>query len=264
MADERDVAQWTWPQWAGTLQQLQAAAALARPKLQTFAAFPEPYDSDHPWDPSKEQNPIQPRYARYLEAVSVRKVEVVVEERDGYTHHAQTLDYLTQISEQDASEIEKIFITLGKGLLPPGVELRVSNSGLAVKIVGVERTWTAGLRHELERVLRPPWRLRAPLPVFRDLLIAAVTAFVMVGVALGAILTAGSPWSEGTRIIVSIAAGALGALAVTGVSWASAETFELLAPGSLPRYQRWRKRVYAVVTAVVVGIAASALYGLLS
>jgi hypothetical protein len=196
MPEGRDVAEWKWPQWAGTLEQLHQAASLALPKLHAFAPFPEPYDADHPWDPQREERPINPRHQNYLEAVNVRKIEVVVEERDGYTHQAETLDYLTHIPDHTIGDIEKIVITLGKGYAPPGIELRVSSAGLATRIVGFERTWTAGLRHELEKALKPRWRLHAPapfLPVVSDFTGIAFASF-LVFVGLIVIFKAGSSW----------------------------------------------------------------------
>ncbi len=264
MADGRDIAEWKWSHWAGDVGQLHQAATLALPKLHVLAPFPEPYDAEHPWDQSREKRPINPRYEHYLAAVAARKVEVVVEERDGYTHYSDGLDYLLQVSAHAMGEIERIVISMGKGILPPGVEIRVSGAGLAVKIVGFDRTWTAGLRHELAKVLKPPWRLHAPLMATTDGLYAAVpSAFFLTFLGLDVILREGSAWSFTARLLVSLAAGLLLGLAIAAVGWASAGTFELVTSGELPRYQRWRKRVFAGVGAVAVGIVASALYGVL-
>jgi len=235
MAKGRDVTEWKWSQWAGTLGQLHEAAALAQIKVQAQSAEL----GDH--------------------------VEVEVRERHGYSHHAENLDYLTQISERDIGQIERVEVTIGRTYSGPGVEIRASEFGLSVQVAGSERTWTAGLRHELEQVLRPRWRLHAPGMGDPGWAVGA-TPFVFLGVWIGlaAILASGNVWTETARVLFSLGAGALSALALSGTIWASARTLELLPKGAMPRYQRWRKMVLAGVGAVVVGIIASALYGLLS
>ncbi len=202
-----------------------------------------------------------------MEADAIHSVGVVVEERGGYTHHAEDLDYLLTIPEHSITDIVKVAVTIGRGgVAPPGVAIRVSTeAGLAVQVVGYERTWTAGLRHELEKALRCPWRLRAPLPFpQREPYIAAGVPLLIVSIAFNSVLRHQETWEEPERVGVALGAGVVASLAFAWVIWASALRLELVTRDGQPRYQRWRRRVTGALSAILIALAASFIYALVS
>jgi hypothetical protein len=256
MNESRETAEWTRSHWAGTLGQLAAASRLASDKVQAQVPYPKDYDPDGP-DYDSDQA------AAYRDAAGAREVAIVVGEEDGYSSHLDSLDELTKRPQQTLKRIISISISVGRGYTAPSVTIRAGENGLSVEVIGYDRTWTAGLRHELERALQPTQRLRSPLARDPWLYVVAFVGFYAVWIGLDQIFLAAGGWSRAARLLVSIAAALLFVAAVAAIGWASAKRFEVLPEGDLSRYERWRTRVLAATGGVAIAVVGSALYALL-
>jgi hypothetical protein len=175
MAQETDSAQWNLKVWAGTVAQLMRAATLAAQRVADTAQYPVGYGG--PNDPRQGYDADKEELRRV--ANSARRVEVLVVEDDGFNRVLTAIDDLADIPDDRLARIGviEIQVGVGKGYLPPSVLITVSRrNGLETRVCGRTRTWTAGLRHELQEELRPSQRLR-PLG-FKN-------ADAVVGIALG-------------------------------------------------------------------------------
>lgn len=257
---EKDSTEWAWTHWAGSIAQLTEAARLAMEKVRALAPYPDDYDPKAPgYDSAKHK--------AWLRAEDAHRLSISTAEKDGYSSELADLAELDEIPERNFDEIESIAITVGNGpYSPPSVIMRASrHGGLSLTVNGYERTWTAGLRHELEQVLRPTRRLYAPL-VGQDpgSIIAVVLAFNVVLYGLVISLNAATDWELATRGVVALGCALVAALAIQAVRVASSRQLELLRPGQEPRYQRWRGKLFAGVWAVILSVIASLIYAVLS
>lgn len=253
-----DSTEWSWSHWAGSPEDLAEAARLAAERVAAAAPFPEGYDPD---DPDHRYDAEQ--HDAFLRAKSARRLEIKVAEQDGYRSNLHDVDELAGLPERRLKEIKSIRIAVGRPFEGDvGVEIRVSrDSGLAGEVYGDERAWTAGVRHELEKILKPRERLHAPL------LNEPWVAFMGAGYAFIAVLAAVvfslqwlSPWGRPTRNAVGLSAATLATAAIVFAGVASLLRLELLRSGR-PRYQRWRRAVLATTWTVILGVAASVIYG---
>jgi hypothetical protein len=257
---EKDSTEWAWTHWAGTVAQLTEAARLASAKVQALAPYPEGYDPEAPgYDSAKHQT--------WLRAEGARSLSIATAEKNGYSSDLTDLAELEEIPERSFDEMESITITVGTGpYSPPSVVMRASgHGGLSVRINGFERTWTAGLRHELEQILTPTRRLYAPL-IGRDpgSFIAGAVAFNGVLYGVIAWLKAATDWEQSTRGLVALGSALVVVLAIVAVRLASSRQFELLRAGQAPRYQRVRGRLFAAIGALILSLVASVIYAALS
>jgi hypothetical protein len=257
---EKDATEWEWSHWAGTVAQLVEAARLSMEKVRALAPYPEGYDPEAPgYDREKHR--------AWDKAKAAHRLSVSVAEKDGYSSDLRDLTELADMPERSLGKIEHIWVTVGDGpYLPPSVNMSASrHGGLSVKINGYERTWTAGLRHELEHILRPARRLYAPLfgsDVATFFAGTVAVNFVLYGVA--GLLTATTDWGRLTRAFVGLGCAVVVGLAIAAVWFASSAKLELLRPGQEPRYQRWRGKLLAAVSAVILSVIASVIYAVLS
>jgi hypothetical protein len=260
MDDRRDSAEWSVKHWAGTVGQLVEAARLSAERVAALVPYPADYDPDEkPFDEGK--------YSQWHAAQAARELSIVIEENEGFTGRPRDLNDLAAISEKTVRQVESIAITVGQGSYQaPSVTLRCGKgllNGLSVKIEGFDRTWTAGLKHELMRVLNPSRPIHAPLLGDKsNAMMAAGILFWAVVIGLDQLFLALGAGTQTSRIVFAL----LGAGLVTGVmillGVASAQ-FELLMPGEKPRYHRWRGRVLGVAGAVFVGLSVSAIWALI-
>jgi hypothetical protein len=163
MDDRRDSAEWSVKHWAGTVGQLVEAARLSAERVAALVPYPVGYDPDkEPFDEGK--------YSQWHAAQAARELSIVIEEHEGFTGHPRDLNDLAAISEKTVRQVESIAITVGQNSYQaPSVTLRCGKgplNSLSVKIEGFDRTWTAGLKHELNArpepvasyPCAPPWR----------------------------------------------------------------------------------------------------------
>jgi hypothetical protein len=247
----REITEWSWSHWAGTPEQIVAAAGRASRRLAEVCAVPDGYDPEAPdaWKDKKNQEAWQ-------SAVKARSVEVTLEDREGFTSNFENLSALTGLTERDIDRIKRIEISLGGGAWGDlGVDLRIWELGFWARIAGHDRAWTAGMRHELEKDLKPEKRLHAPLLGFGTWLgvLWGFTALSLTFTAVQLCLKFLAAWSREAAFGV---AGFAGIVALGGVvAVADAGTrFELLQAGELPRYQRRKRAVVAVSWAVLASI----------
>ena len=155
MAQETDTARWDLKVWAGTIDQLMRAAALAVQRVADAAPYPSDYDPDAAsYDAEKD--------AMWHSAERARRVEIVVIEDGGFNRSLTAIDDLIDIPDDHLDRVGVIGLEIGgNGYLPPSVSITVSRrDGLETRVCGRNRTWTAGLRHELQDLLEPSERLR--------------------------------------------------------------------------------------------------------
>jgi hypothetical protein len=253
--ENRDTAELKLKHWAGTVDQLVRAARHAAGEVAGLVPYPADYDPD---DPQRDHS----KYGDWSEAEAARKISIVVAEKGGFTARPADLDALSQLSEPTLESVEDITISIG-GHVAPSVAIRTGKSwinALSVEIEGFERTWTAGLRHELTDILKPRTRLHFPL--LGDPLNAAYVVaptFWAVAIGLDLLLKSGHKLPEGARIAIGFGAALFWTAAVIGVA-ASSKQFELLTPSERPRYQRWKAAVLSASGAVVVGLIVAAIW----
>lgn len=253
-----DSTEWSWSHWAGSPEDLADAARRAAERVAAAAPLPNGYDPDnpdHPYDPD--------RHKAFLRAESARRLVIKVAETDGYRSNLHDVDELARLSERRLKEIKSIRITVGRPYEGDvGVEIRVSrDNGLVGEVYGDERAWTAGVRHELENILKPRKRLHAPLLTEPWLAgIGACVAFILVLAAVTIPLQWLSPWERPTRNAVGLTAATLAAAVIAFAGVASWLRLELLRSGR-PRYERWRRAVLVTTWTVILGVAASVIYG---
>lgn len=255
MAQETDSARWDLKVWAGTIDQLVRAAALAAGRVADAAPYPADYDAD-----DREQSFDADKHNAWLDAGRARKVGVHIAEDGGFNRALTAIDDLVNIPDDHLNRVGVIDFEIGGtgGYMPPSVKITVSRrDGLETRVCGRNRTWTAGLRHELQDLLEPSERIRPP---------GFMNTEVLSGVAIGAIapmwLGFGLLFKYATDSVVGIRLGLSLAIALLlGGSVAflafRLPTMELLANGQRPTYQRWRSRILAAAVALVIGIAAS-------
>ena len=240
-----------------TVSQLVEAARLGAEALATLCPYPEGFD------PADMAQYDAGKRRAYDEAEQARKEVVSVQEKDGYSREFDDLEQLAQIPEQSLESVRSIAITLGgSSYVPPAVTIRATGSvwlglggRLSVEIAGRDRTWTAGLRHRLEALLEPRWRLHAPFlnrPAVTIIFPGVLVLIVFFGVAYTLKWLNVEPRS--TRLIVANVAMGLSVMISIALVWASSRRVEFLPEGGLPLYQRWRARLLAWTGAVVIGV----------
>lgn len=250
-----DVTAWELSHWAGPPSQLEEAVRLAITRLAALAPYPDDADPD-----DRDVRPkIAERDRARLAAETAARLSITVGEDDGYSSELAGLDELAALPERSFDSIRLIAIDVGaRGYSTPGVSFRLSrHEGLSVDIRGYERSWTAGLRHQLESILEPAYRPRPRLMRTSYHAVGipgAVWNILFTGVALG--LAPISDLKPLTRLAIGAACATLFALLVI-LAWVLSKRFELLRPGQQPRYQRCRKKLLAAAWAVLLGVIAS-------
>jgi hypothetical protein len=234
MPQQRDNARWESPLWSGTVEQLIRAAALC--------------------------------VARLREAGSDPEIEIEVLERPGFSRTLDALDDLT-FDDQELKNITDIEIALGgRGLIAPSAWLNVSQSdGLKLRLAGPNRTWTGGLRSEVIRILAPRpvvprWLTTTDwvaAPIFLALVALAVAGPVLISDAHRHHHTP----AETLEVVIAAVLPGLTALALVVIP-SRLRRLELLRPGQDPAYYRHRRVLGGWVAALVVGVAASLIAGL--
>jgi hypothetical protein len=254
MAQETDTARWDLKVWAGTMDQLMRAAVLAAQRVADAAPYPSEYDRDDP-----KQGYDAEKHEIWLNAERARGVQVVVVEDGGFNRALTAIADLSDIPDDHLARIGVIGLEIGgNGYMPPSVAITVSRrDGLETRVCGRNRTWTAGLRHELQDLLEPSERLRPP---------GFMNTEVVAGIALGAIaplwLGFGLLFKYATNSVVGLRVGLSFAIALLlggSVAFLAMRlpAIELLASSQRPMYQRWRSRILAVAVALVLGVAGS-------
>jgi hypothetical protein len=261
MAQETDTAKLDQKAWAGTIAQLMRAARLAAGRVADAAPYPEDYnpeDPDHRYEAEK--------HSAWLSADRARKVQIVIVEDGGFNRVLTAIDDLVEIPADHLDRVGVIAIEVGgNGYLAPSVSISVARrDGLEIRVCGRNRTWTAGLRHELQDSLEPPERLRPP---------GFKSTEVIGGVALGAILPLWlafdllfkytTDWAFGVRVGLALVIAPLVCGSVVFLAF-KLPNMELLADVQRPKYQRWKTRIAAVAVALVIGIAGSIIAAALS
>lgn len=252
-ADDR--ATWKIDPWAGTIDQVQQAARRCKAQVEAVAPYPEDYD---PGDSRTRYNREKDR--AWDAAERARRVEITIIEANGFVRSMTEIEDLAGLSPLD--HVEGIEVEIGgNGYSSPSAVLRLSKAfGLEVRLAGRDRTWTAGLRHELEEILTPPGRLR-PLPGGKGVyFVAAALLFYSLMIGIGVYFRDQTDWSVGPRLAMTIGAPAL-LVAPLLVLGAKLPNLELLPPGAKPAWERWRKGFVGAFVAVVLGIAGSLLAG---
>jgi hypothetical protein len=91
-------------------------------------------------------------------------VEIGVVEDGGFVRTLTEVDDLADIPADHLDRLGMIDIQIGgNGYRPTSAAIEVSRrDGLAVRLCGADRMWTAGLRHELQDILSPRERLQPP------------------------------------------------------------------------------------------------------
>lgn len=253
---ETDSTRWELSHWAGPPSQLVEAVRLAIAKLAALAPYPEDAGPDDRFDPYE----VIERQRAQVAADKAARLSITVGEQDGYSSKLAGLDELAELPERSFDSIRLIAIDVGaSGYSTPGVSFRLSrHEGLSVDIRGYERSWTAGLRHQLESILEPEHRPRPRL--MRAYYHAVWIAGAVWNVVFDGILWGGlAPISDlegSARLAIAAACATPFALLVI-LAWVSSKRFELLRPGQLPRYQRWRKKLLAAAGAVCLGVIAT-------
>ena len=261
MAQETDTARWDRKPWAGTIDQLMRAAKLVAGRVADAAPYPvgyDPEDREHPFDAEK--------HTEWLDAESARKVQIVIIEDGGFTRALTAIDDLVEIPADHLGQVGVIGIEIGgNGYVAPSVSISVSRrDGLETRICGRNRTWTAGLRHELQDSLEPPEHLRPP--GFKNTEVisgGAAIAFMPLWLGIGLLSKGTTDWAYGLRIGLALAIALLISGSVVFLAF-KLPNVELLASGQRPKYQRWRIRIVTVAVALVVGIAGSIIAAVLS
>jgi hypothetical protein len=114
--------------------------------------------------------------------------------------------------------------------------------------------------------LKPKYRLHAPFgsePL--NFFIIGMVGFFVVFLGLDLALHYGSiDTTESERVIISLGAAVLWALACGALGWASAKRTEVLSDDGVPRYEKWRRRVLGWAGAVILGIVGTAIYSFAS
>lgn len=185
--------------WAGTMDQLTRAARRASERVAEAFPFPEGFDPD----PTAGQMSTEEGRAKYevqRAAERARRVEISLLEADGFQRTLTAITDLDDIPDQDVGRIDVLDIEIGgSGYSPTSVSIEVSRfRGLEVKIAGKHRGWTAGLRHELQDILKPRYRLRPPLVTDDDvyIMIALPLCFVLF-IGLTSLFAGVAHWSSG-------------------------------------------------------------------
>jgi len=254
MAQETDSARWDLKVWAGTIDQLVRAAALAAGRVADTAPYPADYDRN---DPTQRYDAEKEEILRVAERA--RRTQIVVVEDGGFNRALTAIADLSDIPDDHLGRVGVIDLEIGgNGYVPSSVKITVSRrDGLETRVCGRHRTWTAGLRHELQDLLRPSERVRPP---------GLMNSEVIGGVAIGAIfplwLGFGLLFRYATDSVLGIRLGLSLAIALLlggSVAFLAIRlpTMELLAGGQRPTYQRWRSRILAAAVALVIGIAGS-------
>lgn len=258
MAQADDRVEWRILPWAGTVEQVRRAAQQCEAKVAVAASFPEGYDPEaagRRFDGKKHEE--------WRNAERAREVVVRIAERGGYSRKLTSLEDLDELSGDWLNRIADIDIDIGGGgYSSPSAGISVSKDrGLSIRLVGPDRTWTAGLRHELDEMLKPPGKLR-PLPLSEGAYVGlAILAFAAIYFGLLFYLDSQTDWSDaaGVGVPLGVAAFAAVTIAVVGIRLPA---LELLSPGDKPAYERWRRRILGAAGAVVLSIVASFLAGL--
>jgi hypothetical protein len=254
---EKDSTGWELSHWAGSPADLVEAVRLAVAKVTALAPYPEGYDPE-----DREQRFDAEKAAASRAAETAAKLSISITEHDGYSSELADINELAELPERSFDSITSIAINVGAGpYSAPAVSIRVSrDEGLSVKIHGYERSWTAGLRHQLEEILQPARRLHAPL--IRSGLHAWLIGGVASQLALYGpliVLATISDVQRPTRNAIALGSMAAVLLVMALVWFASSRRFELLRPGQQPRYPRWRTKLLGAVAAVLLGVIATVI-----
>jgi hypothetical protein len=264
--DARDDVRWEWSHWAGTLAQLQRAARYCSNKVAELYPYPEGFTPEtEGFEGTSDE--YSEKYSAWSDAERARKVTVKVSERDGYSREFGNLDELDEISDGNLNSITAVSIDVNYGgYTPPGATIRVSDSGLVALLAGPDRAWTAGVRHEVEKILKPTKRLHLPLfggDPFISAWIGAALGIELVFLASFGLFSTLSSWDKSTRVIVSVGL-TVPWCGLVAVAYFSTTQFELLLPGADPKYQRWRRGVRAAVGTIVLSVIGAAIWAAVS
>jgi len=103
-------------------------------------------------------------FAAWLDADRARKVQILIIEDDGFNRSLTAIDDLGDVPADHLSRVGVIDLEIGgNGFIARSAKISVSRrNGLEMRVCRRNRTWTAGLRHELQDALKPADRLRPP------------------------------------------------------------------------------------------------------
>ncbi len=233
------------------MSQLQQAGERCREKVESVAPFPTNFDpNDHtkPYDPERAE--------AWRIAERARGVEVTVIEENGYVKNMTDIGDLSGLSP--LGNIKGIKISIGGGgYASPSASINLSRErGLDIQLAGPDRTWTAGLRSELEQIVSPEGKLR-PVPVetwWYGLFALVLFYALMIGV--GIYLRDQTDWAAALRVAIMIAVPLLLVAPLLLLAW-KLPNLELLAPGAKPSWERWRKGAFGLAITLLVGVGAS-------
>jgi hypothetical protein len=238
---------WTWSHWAGTVDQIKGASRLALQRIGEATPFPEDFDPD-----SEEAYETPDKRSAHSEAVSARGVSITLVEASGFSTHLDDISELGDLTDRETARISSVSVGIGSTWRSPAVQLQFGgHQGFSGRVVGMDRAWTAGVRHELEQILRPDRRLHAPLLGWGPGLttIWAFTPALLCFSAVALILRSATGWARASTTAIGAGAGSVVYLGLIAASWAAVR-FELLQPGERPRYQRMRRHLLAGFGAV--------------
>lgn len=256
MVLEDDRAVWQIQPWAGTVAQLQQAAERCKQQIEPAAPYPPGYDPaahEAAYDAEKDH--------AWQRAEAARRVEITVIEAGGFIRSMSEIGDLAGLSPLD--HVRGIDIEIGgNGYIGPSAAINLSKNGLEVRLAGRDRTWTAGLRHELEEILTPIGKMR-PLPFEGGVYFGLATfLFYALLVGVGIFLGEGTSWSPVPVVAASFAIAVL-VTAPLFTLGAKLPTVELLAPDTRPAWERWRTGAISGALVVVLGIVASLVAGVI-
>jgi hypothetical protein len=253
MAQAHDRAEWRVKPWAGTIQQLRRAAERCREKVASAVPYPVDYEPGNP-----DQGYDGAKHEQWHAADSARKVSVSVIEHGGFSQQLTDISDLQELEASDQLDrIEGIEIDVGG--IQPSAKISASDwRGLDVKLTGPNRSWTAGLRHELEDDLKPPGRLRL-LPVDSEVFaMAGAVLALLLFIGLNELFYVTTDWVRGARVGAALGLAALMGGAIISMG-AGMPSLELLTPGKTPAFQRRRGRLVGAIGVIGLGIVASLL-----
>jgi hypothetical protein len=118
-------------------------------------------------------------------ATRAREVDITIVEDDGFVRTVTDIDDLSDLAPDHLDRVGMVGIHVGG--VPISASVKVSRRyGLDVRVRGKDRTSTAGLRHELQDILKPRVRLRWGLLPTEEMSVAV--GFTLSSLTVGAVL----------------------------------------------------------------------------
>ena len=254
MAQDSDYARWDIKPWASTITQVMRAERLCAQKVNDATPFPAGHDSK---EISREFSDEQ--RTQLWKAEAAREVKVRIVERAGFQRILNAVDDLEDWPADDFAKITWVDIEVGRGggYTPASAKLELGPEGLSIRLCGPDRTWTAGLRHQLTELLTPKRPLRPFWLVTDEVSVGAqlVVTYFIIAIAIGVPLKQTTKVPEGPRLALVFGVPAVIAGFMALVAFLL-PVMELVPEGTSPKYQRWKAWITGSTVALVLGVAA--------